>query len=174
MLLSSLWQRATTAFSNLGDLIFAPYDFVRISLRRSICLPCRTTVILGSETPRVANAVLTTVFCLLPRFDARHVLTVLKRVTAAFRIVRRDHVRCGDLAMPDIHAHAAVGRNSKEWLPGMDSNHRPDGKQPFTLPLSYPGTRRHPAKRGPNIQQGRAQMKRTSARVNSSAPVCRD
>jgi hypothetical protein len=99
------------------------------------------------------------VFCVLPRFDARHVLTVLKRVTAAFRIARRDHVRCSDLAMPDIHAHAAVGRNSKEWLPGMDSNHRPDGKQPFTLPLSYPGTRLRAAKRVPTALEWPGQFK---------------
>src|SRR3954471_3690722 len=37
------------------------------------------------------------------------------------------------------HLHASAPGLSKIWLPGMDSNHRPDGKQPFTLPLSYQG-----------------------------------
>ena len=73
-----------------------------------------------------------------------------------------------------MFVRSAAASSKTKWLPGMDSNHRPDGKQPFTLPLSYPGTRCHPAKRGPNVRQGRAQTKRTSARVNSSAPVCRD
>src|SRR5215218_7724271 len=42
----------------------------------------------------------------------------------------------------------AVPDRNENWLPGMDSNHRPNGKQPFTLPLSYLGTEQGPVSRG--------------------------